>query len=832
MSKLKFILRDINRTRSQAIVFALCVSLAMVTLVAVNGFSDSVNTTLLNDARALNAADIIVRSRQPLSPGLVQKIAEMESARSIESAPIYEFYSVARTATGDGSLLSSIKAVSKGYPFYGRCELASGRDLTEVLLPGRIVVAPILLERLGLRVGDSLSIGRATLAIADVVLKEPDRPLDAFAFGPRIFVSTADLERIDLIGKGSRVSYAVLIKVTDAADLTRSVDLLTAAADPVQERVDTYRTAPSGVKRFFDNFIFFLNLIGIFTLLLAGIGIYTTLTAYLKEKEKTIAVMKTVGASSRFILTHFILSLLFISLIGTGVGLVLGLAAQKIIPALISGLIPQQIGLSLSWTGILEGFCLGIVGVALFAFLPLYRLRGIKPADIFRKDDNQPPGGLPYYLTLVFIGTVFTAMVLWQLQVLSSGLLFVASAFGFIFMTAVFTHAILLILRRLPVKTLILRQALKGLFRPRNATRPVIIILTASLAVVFTIYGVETNLDRDYVQSYPPDAPNLFFVDIQPDQQADFDRALGINTRYFPIVRARILSINGDNIDRGKERQRRRGDNLARTFNLTYRNDLLDDEMIKTGSSLFRSDWHEIQVSVLDTVIKMHDLKIGDRIVFRIQGIPLEARISSIRTRTKDSLKPFFYFVFQEDTLKDAPQTIFTAVRVEKSLIAGIQNAIVEKFPNISVIDMTETITTFAGISRKLSNTIRFFTAFGILVGLLITVSSVLATRLARTREAVYYQVLGARSAFVFKVFGLENLILGGLSGLLAMVISQAASWIIITKVFDITFKPITGAGFIMIAVATLLVTISGLLPSWTTLRKRPVVFLREQTNE
>ncbi|MEN8751201.1 MAG: ABC transporter permease, partial [Desulfobacterales bacterium] len=311
MSKLKFILRDVNRTRSQAIVFALCVSLAMVTLVAVNGFSDSVSTTLLNDARALSAADIIVRSRQELSPGLVQKIAEMESARSIESAQIYEFYSVARTAAGDGSLLSNIKAVSKGYPFYGRCELTSGRSLTEVLLPGRIVVAPVLLERLGLRVGDSLSIGRATLTIADVVLKEPDRPLDAFAFGPRIFVSTADLERIDLIGKGSRVSYAVLIKVADAADLTRLVDRLTAAADPVQERVDTYRTAPSGVKRFFDNFIFFLNLIGIFTLLLAGIGVYTTLTAYLKEKEKTIAVMKTVGASSRFILTHFILSLLF-----------------------------------------------------------------------------------------------------------------------------------------------------------------------------------------------------------------------------------------------------------------------------------------------------------------------------------------------------------------------------------------------------------------------------------------------------------------------------------------------------------------------------------------
>jgi putative ABC transport system permease protein len=350
--------------------------------------------------------------------------------------------------------------------------------------------------------------------------------------------------------------------------------------------------------------------------------------------------------------------------------------------------------------------------------------------------------------------------------------------------------------------------------------------------VVFTIYGIENNLDRTYVQAYPSDAPNLFFLDIQPDQLADFDRELGIDTRYFPIVRARILSINGNPIDRHEERQRRRGDNLARTFNLTFRADLLDDERVAIGDSLFRADWAETQVSVLDMVVKMHDLKIGDRIVFRVQGIPLEARVSSIRSRTKDSIKPFFYFVFQEDTLKDAPQTIFTAVRVEKNRIADVQTAMVKKFPNVSVIDMTETITTLAGISRKLSNTIRFFTAFGILAGLLITVSSVLATRLARTREAVYYRVLGARSGFVVTVFGLENLILGALSGVLALLISQAASWVVITRVFDIAFAPTAAAGLMMIAGATALVTAAGLLPSWTILRQKPVAFLREQAHE
>ncbi|MFZ0134622.1 MAG: FtsX-like permease family protein [Desulfobacterales bacterium] len=831
MPKLKFILRDINRTRGQAIIFLLCVALAFVTLVAVNGFSASIDSALSKDAQALHAADIIVHSRQELSSELVRKISRMETAGLIESARIHEFYSVVRTATGGRSLLSNIKAVAKGYPFYGRLELASGRSLAEVLRPGRIVVAPVLLERLELQTGDRLTIGQATLTIADVVLTEPDRPVDAFALGPRIFVSTEDLGRIDLIEKGSRVRYAVLIKVADPARLNRLADDLAAATDPVQERVDTYRTAPSGVKRFFDNFIFFLNLIGIFTLLLAGIGIYTTLSAYLKEKENTIAIMKAVGASGRFILAHFILGLLFISLIGTALGLVFGLVAQEIIPALLSGLIPPQVELSLSRAGILEGIVVGIVGVALFAYLPLYRLRGIKPADIFRKDGRRPSARFSFFLILLMIGALFTGLVLWQLQAISSGLIFIISVIGFISFTALLTQASLSTLRRLPVKSLMLRQAVKGLFRPRNATRPIIITLSVSLAVIFTIYGVETNLDRQFVQTYPPDAPNLFFLDIQPDQRADFERTLGIETRYYPIVRARILSVNGNLIDRNQERQRRRGDNLARTFNLTFRDDLLKDEIIEAGRSLFRSDWPEAQVSVLDTVVALHHLKIGDRIVFRIQGIDLEARISSIRSRTRESLTPFFYFVFQEDILKNAPQTIFTAVRVDKSRIAGIQSAIIEKFPNVSVIDMTETIKTFAAISRKLSGTIRFFTALGILAGLLITVGSVFATRLARTREAVYYQVLGARTRFVAGVFALENLILGGLSGLLALLISQLAAWIIIAKVFDIPFTPFAGAGILMTAAATLLVTATGLLPSCTMLRQKPVAFLREETH-
>ena len=828
----KYILRDLVHSRSQAVVFILCVVLAIITLVAVNGFSGSVTATLMQDARALHAADVIIQSRQPISSDLQNTLNEIHDQGKLQISRTYEFYSVVQPVDGSGSLLSNIKAVSKAYPLYGHCELASGKSFSARLSPGTVIVERILLERLGVRIGDQLKVGQARLTIVDIVTKEPDRPVTVFALGPRVFVSSKDLDKIDLIQKGSRIRYKIQIKVSNTADMQQVVETLAAAADPIQERVDTFRTARSGVKRFFDNFIDFLNLVGIFTLLLAGVGINSTLTAYLKEKETTIAVMKTVGASSRFIFLHFTSGILLLSLTGTLLGLAIGYAAQTILPVFFDGLIPQPDQLDVSWGGTLKGLLMGIVGVLLFAVRPLFQLKDIRPASIFRKEKRQERSRLPQRLSLLAIIAFFTVMILWQLQEIRSGLQFIGTIGGFLVLTAALVHVLLMILKRIRVRHLVLRQALKGLFRPDNATRPIMITLTAALAVIFTLYAIEKNLVNAYVDSYPPDSPNLFFLDIQPNQQKDFDRVLGIQSRYFPVVRAKIMSINGQRIDRKKEQRKVRGDNLARTFNLTYRKDLLDDEIIKSGRSLFRSDWTEPQVSVLDDVLKMHDMKIGDKIVFRIQGIPLEARISSIRSRVKDSFKPFFYFVFKEETLAKAPQTIFTAVKVERNKVARLQNAIVKKFPNISVIDMAETISVFTGVARKLTDTIRFFAAFSILAGLLIAFSSVFATRLARTREAVFYRVLGARNAFVLKVFCLENLIIGSFSGLLALILSQAASWLVVIRVFDVLYSSFIGPFVLMIILISALVIICGLIPSWPILRQRPLTFLREQSQE
>ncbi len=828
---LSFIIRQISRSRRQATVFVLCVALSIVTLISLNGFSASVNSSMLDDAKTLQAADIIIQSYFELTPAVVRLVKQYVSLQEVVAARIWEFYSVVRSVNSKNTQLAKLKLVQPGYPFYGRVDLKSGREFDNVLTPGSIIVSQNLLDNLGLNLGDDLHIGSTTLTIKDVVLREPDQPVNLFLLGPRIFISAADLPALDLVKKGSRVEFKYLIKVFNEDNLQTVADQLKSVADPDQERVDTYRTARSRIKRFFDNLFFFLSLISIFTLLLAGIGIQSALTAFLKEKEATIAVMKTVGAKSAFVTRHYIMILSILGLTGTGVGLLVGLILQFVLDILFKGLLPENVTLIISWTAVIEGLCLGVLVVALFSFIPLHRLKDIKPVIILRKERIRSKAGPALFLTGLLILLFFMLLVFWQVKELKTALYFVLGIISLVVIAALLTAAVLYILKRLNVKSLLLRQAIKGLFRPKNATRPIVITLTASLAVIFAIFLIEQNLDANFIRSYPEDAPNVFFLDIQPSQLAAFSETLDVPTKFFPIIRARIQSINGEKIDRKAER-RRRGDNLARTFNLTYRDYLLEDEVLIEGDSLHRQDWDDLQVSVLDTVAEIRPMKIGDRITFKIQGVPLQARISSFRERTRESIRPFFYFVFPENALRDAPQTIFTAVRVNRQTIPALQLRIAQKFPNVSVIDTTELLTVFTAILKKLSLIIRFFAAFSTVAGILIILSSILATRYARIQEAVYYKILGARSNFVVKVFTLENLVLGLVSAVLALLLSQVGSWLICLNVLNISYQSFMLESGLMVVATILLVVTVGLLPSISILRKKPIVFLREQTQE
>ena len=831
MRHMPMILRQVRRSYKQAGLFVLCVALSLATLTAFSGFARSVGRALLDDARTLHAADIIIRSHDPISAPLVQAVDRLADQGRIARANVHEFYSVVRAPNEKASVLSRLKVVEPGYPFYGKVTLKSGRPFKQVLANGACIVEQTLLDRIGLKVGDRLQVGYTTLTIDDVVTAEPDRPLDLFAFGPRVFIHSSDLDALGLMTTGSRIHRVVLLKVMDPLQ----VDAIAAGLKKVStfdgESVDTYLTSGSVVKRFLDNFLFFLKLVGLFILMVSGLGIQSTLTALFNEKQRTIAVMKTVGASGRFINTHFTLMVFLLGAAGTGVGILAGAVVQGGLAWMLGPLLPEGLGLTIAWSGVAEAVMLGLTVVALFSFLPLYRLREMRPVAIFNRLPSVGIARWPYFLSGLLVLLFFLALVLWHMRDIVFGFYFVGAVTALILAAALLAQLALWAMRRLPVRPLAFRQAIRGLFRRGNATRSIMITLTVSLAVIFGDHLIEKNLDATFVQSFPADSANAFFLDIQPDQTEAFSAAIGHPVQFYPIVRARITSVNGEAIDRSREGQKRR-DNLSRVFNLTYREALLDDETLIDGDTLFRNDWPEPQVSIMDTVVEMRPMKIGDRIGFKIQGVPLTARISSIRTRDSRSLSPFFYFVFPEAIMKQAPHTLFAALTVSPGQMGPLQTSIVSRFPNISVIDMSQTIGILARLMARLSRIVRIFSLFSIAAGLLILVSAVFATRAERVVESVYYKILGAGRRFVFTVFALENLLVGLLSSLLALIMAQTGAYWVCTVKFNIGYQPFLSVSLVMLAATVALTVTVGMIASRSILAKKPVAYLREQQNE
>lgn len=828
--QIRFLFRQLAHASRQGLVFVLCVALSLTTLTAFSGFARSVRHALLADARSLHAADIILRAGTPFSPALQNAVDREAAAGRIEATPVYNFFSVVRRMDDSASLLARLKVVEPAYPFYGRVELLSGGSLDAVLVQGAVVVEQLLLDRLGLQVGDTLQVGFTTLRVVDVVTAEPDRPVNLFAFGPRIFVSHLDLEALGLLEKGSRIRYRMLIKVAAPQALEPLAAAFKAVADPELERVDTYRTARSGVRRFLDNFIFFLKLVGIFILVLAGMGIQSTLGALLREKRHSVAVMKALGATSGYILRHFMLLTALLGGFGIAVGVAAGLGLQLSLHRLLADFLPANLALRLSPSGVLEGVAVGAVVVALFTLLPLYRLRHLRPVMIFRRDPAPPRSPWPARLSGALLMLFFFGLTSYHMADAEMGLYLVAAVGGLILLAGGCAQLVLWGLARLRLKHLALRQAVRGIFRPGNATRSVVITLTTSLAVIFAIFLVEANLDATFVRAFPEDAPNLFFVDIQPDQMEAFSRLVDQPVTFYPVVRARVTAVNDEAIDREAQRRSRR-DSLARTMNLTYREHLLETEKIISGQGLYRKDWPGLQVSVLDEVLEMHPMKVGDRLSFKIQGVPLTARISSIRTRVGENLSPFFYFVFPTAVLQAAPQTVFSAMRVPRADTADLQTRLVTAFPNVSVIDLSTTLKALSGLMQRLSKILRTFTALSIAAGVLILTSAIWATRAERMAEAVYFKILGARRRFVLQVFSMENLLIALISGLLALTFAHLGAWALCHFIFDLRYRLFLPASGVLLLGNLLLVVATGLLASWSILAKKPVAYLRERAH-
>ncbi|MGD9975234.1 MAG: ABC transporter permease [Desulfatirhabdiaceae bacterium] len=824
-----FLFRQMAMYPRQSVMVFVSVMFSLTTLTGVNGFSRSIQQALTADARALHAADVIVRSNFPVSPPTDNRISQLETDGVVRSARVYEFYSMARTVTDSGSLLSQIKVVEPGYPFYGQILLQSGRRFQDVLTGNAAIVDPAVLDRMSCQLGDTIRLGGAELIIRDILIHEPDRPVAFFSLGPRIFVSAGQLAAMDLVRPGGRVQYKHLIAVKSSENLANVVADITAVAAGQPEQVETFQTARSPIRRFLNNLLFFLGLIGMFILILSGMAIQSAVSAYIQDQEHTIAVIASIGADRRFILTHYLIMIGFLGMLGTIAGFATGWGLQIAGASLIPGLVVEKTAILTSFGFLIEALSIGFIVVGCFAFTPLLQIRHLKPARIFQKDRTPVARNLIDYTGYGISSLVIMLFFFMKLDDRQTVLQIAGGMTAWVILAAFLSAAALYGIKKLRTRFLAVRLGLKSLFRAGNSSVAVMTTLTVSFSVILAVILIENNLNASFITAYPKDSPNLFFIDIQPDQKAGVKAALGEDIQFYPIIRARIQAINGVPIDRRKESDKK-GDNLARSFNLTYRNTLLSDEIIQKGGQLFDANGSDLQVSILDTAAEIHPMAIGDRITFQIQGVPVEARISSIRTRISGAIQPFFYFVFPESRMKDMPQTLFTAIRASNEDISSIQQRISVQFPNISIIDVTATLTRMEQLLGRLSTAIRFLMLFSVSAGLLLLINSIWSTRFARIQETVYYKISGASASFLIEMITFENGFLGCVSAIFGLILAQAAGWMVCRNLLDISYRFFWIPCILMMLMMIVLTTAIGLMSSRAIVQHKPVDFLRDAT--
>ncbi len=867
--------------------FLVCIAIGVGALTGVSLFGTQVEQAVTKEARGLLGGDLEIRLPRPISP-TGQEVLDSLSDREIALTHVSELVAMAARAGSSGSgqptQIIELKAVEPQYPLYGTLRLEPQGDLVELLrrqtrrCPDHacfgVVVQESLLIRLGLTVGDQLRIGQGLFIITGVVKTEPDRMANAFSLGPRVLMSREGLHAAELIKVGSRIRERYLLKIANSMTPDPLLYELRGRLAPDSARVSSYRDAQPQLKQSLDQLTRYLGLIGLTALFVGGLGVATSIHAFVREKLNTIAILKTLGADSPTIIRTYGLQAMILGLVGSVVGLMIGMLLQQGLPWMIAALmasdLPDQLGfalngMNLTLAPLAKGLALGMLSTLLFALWPLLTIRDIKPARIFRREIAPlTPTGTPstvFWLATwqeidrvkilvgVAVGLGLALLSVWQAGSWKVGLLFILAFAAAVLLLGASARGVLMALKKAPrPEPLVLRQALGNVVRPGSQAVSITIAIGIAVMVVTTVSLVERSLLTQLGDNRPTDAPTFFFIDIQPDQADGMvallrQRSSDPNPQLTPLVRSRLSAVKDEPVkveatseeEEQKEKaaqkeERRKKWYLTREYVLTFLQDLPKNNTIVQGEW-----WKPGQVftkpliSIEEDAAKQLGLTVGDTLELDIQGTPITGEISSIRQVEWGNFSTNFYMIFSPGALDGAPHTYVATVRVAPSEEVALQQAVVASFPNVTAINMGDVLESFARVLDRLSLAIRAVALFCVLSGGLVMAAALAATHYRRLYESVILKALGATRGVIVRSFAAEYALLGALGGLLGCALASALSWAVLSTVFDLSwsFQPtVLAIGFTATITLTMLV---GFLSTYRLLGQPPLAVLRHE---
>lgn len=858
---LRMVARELRASWRRLVFFFICVAVGVAAIVTLRSIIQSLRIGLVREARSTIAADVLVQSNRAWTPAATASIEERLARAPVlgRSASIETATMVRAEHGAEVARMVELRGVDDAFPFYGTLALQGGARYSHALLDGGgALVRPELLTQLGVGVGDRIRIGQRAFTIRGVIDQEPGRRVGGFSLGSRVLVDLGDLQQAGLLSFGSRANYQLLLKVRDdgVEPLTRDIRWMFRDRS-VNAR--SYKSTEDQIGENLQRAENFLSLVGFVIVVLGGIGVWSVTRVFVRQKMRSVAVLKCLGASTAEVLGTYVLQVALLAAAGSLIGVLLAAAGMRTIPASLAesfGGIPY--GLTPSAVG--QGLAVGLLVSILFALVPLLEVRRIKPLLLIRgadlavarpRSDAAARSGRARLaqvdwlqaIVATIVGAALIGVASWQAGSWQAG---AAVSVGFAAVSLLlYAAAVTLVRLVMPLAAapwFPLRHAVISLRRPGNQTRVILLAVGLGSFFVLGVRSLQTNLIAEVSAGTERGGADMFLIDVQGDQ-VDGVRTLvqerlgsgGDPIRLVPVLRARVTSVRGRDIGTAPPGGGRGPGGLGREYTITYRNHLEANEAITSGRFWQPDAGGKLppgEVSIEESIHERFNINVGDEMRFDVLGRPLTARVTSIRkVEWADSRAGGFMFVFNPGLLADAPHTFVGFVKGpdDSAARSRLQYDLVSRFPNVTTIDGREIL---ARIQKVIDNAVLGISIVGgvaLLSGVLILVGAVAMTKFQRVYEAAILRTLGAGTRLLTTTLAIEYAALGLLAGIIGAAGALGLSWGVARYVLDIVWRPAPGLLSAGALLTMVLVTAVGVVASAEVLRKKPLATLRAE---
>jgi putative ABC transport system permease protein len=850
--------RELRASWRRLVFFFVCVAIGVAAIVTLRSIIQSVRGGLVREARSTIASDVLVQTNRAWTPevraALEERLARapvLDRTESIETATMVR-------AEGGGAVarMVELRGVEPGFPFYGTLALQGGTPYSHDLVRNfGALVRVELLAQLNVRVGDRILIGGRPFTIRGVIDQEPGRRVGGFTMGTRVIIDLADLRQIGLLTLGSRASYQILLKVRDNGVEALTRDIRAGFRDRfIGAR--SYKSTEDQIGESMERAENFLSLVGFVIVVLGGIGVWSVTRVFVRQKIRSVAILKCVGASTAQVLATYVLQVAVLALFGSLIGVGLAAAAIHWIPESLTATFG---GLPYGLTGsaVVQGLTVGLLVSILFALVPLLDVRRIKPLLLLRGADasmaaHSVAGGAGIrarwqridwvqVATAMAVGGALVGVASWQAGSWRAG---AAVSLGFAGVSIVLYIAAFALVRGvMPLASapwFPLRHAVISLRRPGNQTRVILLAVGLGSFFVLGVRALQSNLISEVLVGVDRGGADMFLIDIQRDQAAGVEALIrerqdpgAVAPRLVPVLRARVTAVRGREVNLENYSDVRGRGSLAREYTITYRSHLESNERVTDGTFWpAASGSPSSEVSIEESIHERFRINVGDRMSFDVIGRTIDATVTSVRhVEWGDSRSGGFMFVFRPGVLDQAPHTFVAFVKApeEAAARARFQYDLVARYSNVTAIDGREIL---ARIQTVIDNAVLGISIVGgtaLLSGVLILIGAVAMTKFQRVYEAAILRTLGAGTRLLTMTLALEYCALGLLAGSIGAAGALGLSWGVARHVLDIPWRPAPGLLSAGAVLTMLLVTTIGVLASADVLRKKPLATLRAE---